>query len=74
MFAQCDFVGDTLTELRLYPIDLGFKRPRSDRGRPMLADTPVGDRVLKRVQRLSAKYGTKVEMRDGVGVVKPAGS
>jgi poly-gamma-glutamate synthesis protein (capsule biosynthesis protein) len=69
MFATCTFAGDDFAELRLHPIDLGFQRRRTDRGRPMLADAATADRVLTRVQRLSAKYGTKVERRDGIGVV-----
>jgi hypothetical protein len=38
----------------------------------MLADTAIGECVLRRVQRLSAKYGTMVELRDGIGVVEGA--
>jgi len=68
-FAICDFVGDRLAEIRIHPIDLGHKRPRTQRGRPMPARGEIADRILKRIQRLSAKYGTKVEIRDGIGVV-----
>jgi poly-gamma-glutamate capsule biosynthesis protein CapA/YwtB (metallophosphatase superfamily) len=69
MFARCEFAGDDLVDLRLYPIDLGHQRPRTGRGRPMLADGPVADRVLKRVAQLSTKYGTRIELRDGCGIV-----
>ena len=69
MFAMCEFSGDNLAGLRLYPIDLGHQRPRTGRGRPMLADQVVADRVLARVERLSAKYGTRIERRDGIGIV-----
>ncbi len=69
-FAVCDFVGDRLAEIRIHPIDLGHKRPRTQRGRPLPAQGETADRILKRIQRLSAKYGTKVEIRDGIGVVK----
>jgi poly-gamma-glutamate synthesis protein (capsule biosynthesis protein) len=69
-FAVCDFVGECLTEIRIYPIDLGHKRPRTQRGRPVPAQGETADRILKRIQRLSAKYGTKVDIRDGIGVVK----
>jgi poly-gamma-glutamate synthesis protein (capsule biosynthesis protein) len=71
MFATCEFAGDHFAELRLYPIDLGFQRRRTDRGRPMLADGAVADKVLRRVQQLSAKYGTKVNLHEGVGSVRP---
>jgi len=70
MFAMCEFAGDDLTDLRLYPIDLGHQRPRTGRGRPMLADRTIAARVLARVERLSAKYGTRIERRDGIGVVR----
>lgn len=69
-FAVCDFVGDRLAEIRIHPIDLGHKRPRTQRGRPMPAQGEMADRILKRIQRLSAKYGTKVDIRNGIGVVK----
>ena len=69
MFAVCDFAGDDFVEARLYPIDLGHQRRRTDRGRPMLADGAVAARVLDRVRHLSAKYGTTVDVRDGIGVV-----
>ena len=73
MFAVCEFSADDFSQLRLYPIDLGFQRRRTDRGRPMLADGAIADRVLKRVARLSAKYGTKVELHEGIGIVSPEG-
>jgi poly-gamma-glutamate capsule biosynthesis protein CapA/YwtB (metallophosphatase superfamily) len=70
MFAICDFVGPAFEQVRLYPIDLGFARPRTQRGRPMLAEAEMGERVLARVQRLSARYGTRIELKDGIGIVK----
>jgi hypothetical protein len=70
MFAVCEFSGDNLASLRLYPIDLGHQRPRTSRGRPMLADQAVADRVLGRVERLSSKYGTRIDLREGIGTVK----
>lgn len=71
MFAMCEFSGDRLASVHLHPIDLGFQRSRTQRGRPMPADAVLGSRILTRVQRLSAKYGTRVDVRDGIGVVVP---
>jgi poly-gamma-glutamate synthesis protein (capsule biosynthesis protein) len=70
MFAICDFVGPELEQIRLYPVDLGFARPRSQRGRPILAEAEMGERILARVQRLSAEYGTRIEQKDGIGIVR----
>jgi poly-gamma-glutamate synthesis protein (capsule biosynthesis protein) len=70
VFAVCDFAGEALQEIRLYPIELGFGRSRSQRGRPLMAEGEAGRRVIERVARLSEKYGTVVEYCDGIGVVK----
>jgi poly-gamma-glutamate synthesis protein (capsule biosynthesis protein) len=70
MFAVCEFAEGKLKEIRIYPIDQGFGRPRPQRGRPMLADGAVAQRVLDRVARLSKRYGTEVAVRNGTGVVK----
>lgn len=64
------FEGDRLRELRLYPVDLGQDRPRSQRGRPLLAEPEVSLRVLGRLRELSKPYGTEIEVLDGVGLVK----
>jgi poly-gamma-glutamate synthesis protein (capsule biosynthesis protein) len=70
MFAVCRFSKKKLKEIRLYPIDQGFGRPRPQRGRPVLAEGEVAQRVIDRVTRLSSRYGTKISNRDGVGLVE----
>jgi poly-gamma-glutamate synthesis protein (capsule biosynthesis protein) len=70
MAVTCRFAGGKLAEVAIHPIDQGFGRPRAQRGRPVLADAAVAERVIARVARLSAPYGTAVEKRDEVGVVK----
>jgi poly-gamma-glutamate capsule biosynthesis protein CapA/YwtB (metallophosphatase superfamily) len=70
MFATCEFSGDSLAGLRLYPIDLGHQRPRTGRGRPMLADQVMADRILAGVARRSERYGTRIERQDGIGLVQ----
>ncbi len=63
------FHGKALAELRLHPITLGFSRPRHVRGRPLLADAELGRKILGDLARLSEPFGTRLELRDGVGVV-----
>ena len=70
MLAVCEFDGGKLREIRIHPIDQGFGRPRPQRGRPVLAEGEVAERVLERVARLSKRYDTKVAVRNGVGVIK----
>jgi poly-gamma-glutamate synthesis protein (capsule biosynthesis protein) len=69
VIAMPRFTGRQLTELKLYPITLGFKKPRTHRGWPTLAGPESGRKIIADVTRLSAPFGTKVELRDGIGIV-----
>lgn len=71
LVAQPVFKGWKLQELRLHVTDLGYRQPRSRNGRPVLADVGTAASVLERVARLSKLYGTRIEVRDGVGIVRP---
>jgi len=70
MFAVCEFSSNKLKEIRIHPIDQGFGRPRPQRGRPVLAEGDVANRVLERVTRLSQRYGTKLVKKGNVGVIQ----
>jgi len=70
LVAQCQFQSGKLSGINLYPVDLGHGRPRSQRGRPMLADAGLGQTILKRVQRLSKPFGTSIRIENGTGVVQ----
>lgn len=47
-----------------------FKEVRTKLGRPKLADRELGKKIVDRVAKLSSPYGTEIEFKDGVGVVK----
>jgi poly-gamma-glutamate synthesis protein (capsule biosynthesis protein) len=68
------FQDGSVVELALHPISLGFGKPPSQRGRPMLADETLGRKIIGDVTRLSEPFGTRIEYRDGVGhvVLAPA--
>jgi poly-gamma-glutamate synthesis protein (capsule biosynthesis protein) len=68
------FRGERMTELKLYPISLGFGQPRSQRGRPVLADPTLAKKIIEDLQKFSAAYSTKIELRDGIGLVAVGGS
>ena len=55
-----------ITEVKLYPIELGMEKPRSQKGVPVLNGS---EETLRYLQRLSEPYGTKISIRDGVGTV-----
>jgi poly-gamma-glutamate synthesis protein (capsule biosynthesis protein) len=64
------FNNGRLTELKLYPISLGFGQPPQVRGRPLFADEELGRKIIDDVRRLSEPYGTAIEMRRGIGYVR----
>ena len=64
------FRDQRLDELALYPIDLGHGLPRQVRGRPLLANDELGEKIIADLQRLSEPYGTTIEVRRGVGYVQ----
>ncbi|MBI2537092.1 MAG: CapA family protein [Gemmatimonadetes bacterium] len=66
--------GDQLASLELHPITLGFGQPEPVRGRPMLADRELGRKIIGDLIERSRLFGTLIEWRDGVGVVRVDGS
>jgi poly-gamma-glutamate synthesis protein (capsule biosynthesis protein) len=65
--------GNELATIELHPITLGFGQPESARGRPMLADRELGRKIIGDLVERSRPFGTSIEWRDGVGVVKIGG-
>ncbi len=59
-----------LKEVEIYPVDMGFGRSRSQRGRPMLAHRELARTILDQLARVSASCGTQIEMIDGRGVIR----
>lgn len=61
-----------LKEVRLYPVDLCCDLPRSQSGRPVLAEpgSEVFNRVLERFQRCSEPFGTKIQIEKEAGVIR----
>jgi poly-gamma-glutamate capsule biosynthesis protein CapA/YwtB (metallophosphatase superfamily) len=64
--------GKRLVELALHPISLGFGKPRTERGRPMLADAGTARKILDDLTQRSAPFGTRIAVRDGIGYVELA--
>ncbi len=62
------FEGHKVTRIVFYPVDMGFRVPRPHQGTPRLADPELGRRILERFARMSEVYGTKIVIRDGLGV------
>jgi poly-gamma-glutamate capsule biosynthesis protein CapA/YwtB (metallophosphatase superfamily) len=70
VLAECTFEGGALAAVTLHPLDLGFGRPRGQRGRPMPARGDVARHVLDRVARLSRQFGTRIDVEDGQAMIR----
>ena len=66
----CTYNGGDLKEIRLHPVDLGFGRPMSQRGRPVLAEGQVAQDVLHWLQEVSRPYGTEIAIEGDTGVIR----
>jgi poly-gamma-glutamate synthesis protein (capsule biosynthesis protein) len=65
-----EYEGDRLSSLRLYPVELGQDKPRSQRGRPMFVDEEEGAEIVGIMKKLSEPYGTKISIEEGIGTVE----
>lgn len=62
--------GKDLVSIALYPITLGFGLPAPQRGRPMLANRELAQKIINDLTVLSKPFGTAVEWKDGIGIVR----
>ena len=68
------FRGQELVDVRLHPISLGFGEERWVRGRPVFADEQLGAKILGDLIVRSEPFGTRIDIEDGIGVIRPAGA
>ena len=71
VIALPSYRSGTLQKIELLPIELGQKKTRSQRGRPVLASGDVAQAIIQRLTELSAPYGTKIVFENGKGVIIP---
>ena len=68
--ARVDFSAKVLKEVKLLPVDLGFGRSRSQRGRPLLAEGEVAEEIIERFQRLSGPFGTDFKVEGNTATIQ----
>jgi poly-gamma-glutamate synthesis protein (capsule biosynthesis protein) len=59
-----------LTRIDLHPVSLGLGASLGQRGRPVLAGAEESDIVLEAIERSSARFGTRIERENGIGVIR----
>lgn len=57
----------TLTEVSLYPIELGYGRKRHQSGFPEITKN---ENILNRLKELSKAYGTEIRVENGIGKIR----
>ncbi len=70
LVAVSRFEDGELTEVRLYPTELGIDEPDSRLGIPRMAETQHAQRILQRVERLSDQWGTQIDIEGNVGIIR----
>jgi poly-gamma-glutamate capsule biosynthesis protein CapA/YwtB (metallophosphatase superfamily) len=69
VIATAAFDNGALKSLSLTPITLGEELPKAERGFPRLATPAQAEAILQRLTALSAPFGTRISVKDGVGTV-----
>jgi poly-gamma-glutamate synthesis protein (capsule biosynthesis protein) len=67
VLARVVFKSGELSSIELYPVEVGFGRSRSQRGRPVLASGTAAAQILAKMDQLSQPFGVKVCDECGVG-------
>lgn len=58
-----------MSEIRIYPLAIESSHGPTD-GRPRPADPAEAREILTRLQRLSARYGTRIQIVNGIGIIR----
>ncbi len=70
MIAESRFDHGKVVEIRLYPVDLGYGMKLTESGTPRLAGPEQSQRILRHVQEISQKYGTRIQIEGAIGIVR----
>ena len=72
VIAVSKFAHNALSEILLYPVDLTSQGSDLQWGTPRLAAPDLARTILERMQRLSAPFGTQIEIQQSIGVIRLA--
>jgi poly-gamma-glutamate synthesis protein (capsule biosynthesis protein) len=64
------FSKGQVSEIRLYPTDLGYGAQFVEYGLPRMADSDLAQKTLRRLQELSSPLGTTISIEGDVGVIR----
>jgi poly-gamma-glutamate synthesis protein (capsule biosynthesis protein) len=70
VIAECKYDNAELHEIILHPIDLGYSAPQSQQGIPHVPSPENAQRILQKLQKLSAPFGTNIAIENNLGVIR----
>ena len=70
IFATTTWKDGKLAEIRIYPIDLNAAGNKP-KGVPAVASPELAKKILEEVRRVSAPFGTRVQIEGEVGIIRP---
>jgi hypothetical protein len=72
LLARMRYDNGKLVEVRIYPVDLGADKTRSwsRQGVPMTPAPAKAREILERLQKLSEPFGTRMDIENGIGVIR----
>jgi poly-gamma-glutamate synthesis protein (capsule biosynthesis protein) len=71
MIAKSRFNDGRVVEIELHPVDLGYGKTLTESGTPRVAGAEQSRRILQRLQVISEKYGTNIQIEGSIGLVRP---
>jgi poly-gamma-glutamate synthesis protein (capsule biosynthesis protein) len=70
IFATTEWAGGKLKEIRIYPIDLSAAGDKP-KGPSAFASPALAKKILEEMRRISAPFGTNVQIEGEVGIIRP---
>lgn len=70
IFATTTWEGGKLKEVRIYPIDLNAAAPKP-KGVPSFAGPELAKKILDEMKKISAPFGTNIQIEGNVGIIRP---
>jgi poly-gamma-glutamate capsule biosynthesis protein CapA/YwtB (metallophosphatase superfamily) len=70
MVVESRYEGGKLAEIRIQPFELAQTGKLETHGLPHAVSPEAGQAILTRLQTLSAPFGTKIDIENGVGVIR----
>jgi poly-gamma-glutamate capsule biosynthesis protein CapA/YwtB (metallophosphatase superfamily) len=72
--ASSEFHNGVLSKITIYPLVADSDESSATHGVPRLAQGADAARILEKIQQRSVQFGTRVDIVDGVGVIKGPGA